>query len=149
MENLKKCPNCGKEIIAEAETCNYCGKVLARENSPKDSLFKLCFWEQDYLSFKGKADRKTYWYSILFSCLLLLVAALIYILPIGDFKLLGQLEVFFVFLALIPYFVSLSVRRLRDLGKSGWWLLICLIPVVGWVWYFILMAKKGEVALSN
>jgi uncharacterized membrane protein YhaH (DUF805 family) len=40
--------------------------------------------------------------------------------------------------------LAVAVRRLHDLGKSGWWLLIGLIPIVGGIWLIVLYCKKGE-----
>jgi len=40
--------------------------------------------------------------------------------------------------------LSLVVRRLHDVGKSGWFYFIILIPVIGFIWIFILSIKEGE-----
>ena len=46
------------------------------------------------------------------------------------YALFSYLQVIFILVVLIPY-ISLSVRRLHDIGKSGWYILIVLIPIVG------------------
>lgn len=45
---------------------------------------------------------------------------------------------------LIPS-LAVGVRRLHDIGKSGWWLLISLIPLVGGIWLLVLLATNGVV----
>lgn len=40
--------------------------------------------------------------------------------------------------------LSISIRGLHDIGKSGWWVLISLIPIIGWIWIIILLAIEGE-----
>ena len=57
-------------------------------------------------------------------------------LPYGLFNFLYILAV------IIPGF-AVAVRRLHDVGKSGWFSLIILIPIVGIIWLFILLCKKG------
>ena len=45
--------------------------------------------------------------------------------------------------------LGVSVRRLHDTNRSGWWILIALIPVLGWVWLFVLMLLKGDEGANN
>jgi len=40
--------------------------------------------------------------------------------------------------------LAVAVRRLHDAGKSGWFLLIALIPLIGGIWLIVLLAKDGE-----
>ena len=40
--------------------------------------------------------------------------------------------------------ISIIVRRLHDINKSGIWMLVGLIPVIGWIWLLILLIKKGK-----
>ena len=46
--------------------------------------------------------------------------------------------------ALLVPGIAVGVRRLHDIGKSGWWLLISFIPLIGGIWLIILMAKEGD-----
>lgn len=66
-----------------------------------------------------------------------------------DFKLydesLGYGWLFtFASLALFVPSLAISVRRLHDIGKSGWWYLIVLVPIVGMFWLLVLLCKKGN-----
>ena len=40
--------------------------------------------------------------------------------------------------------LAVAIRRLHDIGKTGWWILIALIPLVGWVWIIILLATDSN-----
>ena len=91
-----------------------------------------------YAKFDGRATRSEYWYFILFYFLVLFIILLIDRFVINpmlgmtyeEAKTGGLLQVFYTLSLLIPY-LSLSVRRLHDIKKSGWWLLIGLIPIIG------------------
>lgn len=73
----------------------------------------------NYANFSGRSRRSEYWYVMLFEFLVGLVLGL-----------LPALTWIWSIATFIPS-LALSVRRLHDLGKSGWWLLIALIPLVG------------------
>lgn len=55
---------------------------------------------------------------------------------------LTHLFLFFVF-HLIPT-IAVSVRRMHDIGKSGWWVLIAFVPLIGWIWYLILCCTDSQ-----
>jgi uncharacterized membrane protein YhaH (DUF805 family) len=87
---------------------------------------------KNYAGFSGRAQRAEYWFFFLFnmiaSILLLVVDGVL-----GTFDMasgLGLLYAVYSLAVLIPS-VAVSVRRLHDIGKSGWWLLIAFIPFVG------------------
>ena len=98
-------------------------------------------WKQ-YADFRGRARRKEYWYFVLFNALISAVLGGI------DYAIISMTDgsVSFTFLStiyslavLIPG-LAVVVRRLHDVGRSGWWYLIGLIPLVGaiilLVWFF-------------
>ena len=47
-------------------------------------------------------------------------------------------------LALLIPTLAVSVRRLHDIGKSGWMILVGLIPVIGWIWLIVLYVQEGH-----
>ena len=53
---------------------------------------------------------------------------------------------FYLAIALIHFLpgLALAIRRLHDVGKSGWFLLIALVPIIGAVWLFILICSEGD-----
>ena len=85
---------------------------------------------QKYVGFAGRARRSEFWYWVLFSALISIVAQLIDRLI---FKSTGNIGVVsgLVNLLLILPTLAVGARRLHDTGRSGWWQLIQIIPVIG------------------
>jgi uncharacterized membrane protein YhaH (DUF805 family) len=80
-----------------------------------------------YADFSGRARRSEYWYFFLFYLLIyfgLIVAGQV----IGN---VGSILAFLFLLAMMIPSLSVGVRRLHDIDRSGWWLLISLIPLIG------------------
>lgn len=99
-----------------------------------DSI-KLGF--SNYVNFTGRACRSEYWYWILFVFILFIVAEIIdAVIGRSIFYPLSGLAV------LIPN-IAVGVRRLHDLDRSGWWLLISFIPLVGAIILIIWFCSKG------
>ncbi len=118
------CHNCGAQPDPLAMVCVKCGCNLkaARTggNASMDGVvnsfgaaIKSCF--NKYAVFEGRANRSEYWYWVLFNIILCFVPYLGWIVLLGT---------------IIPS-IAVAVRRLHDIGKSGWYYLICLIPFVG------------------
>jgi uncharacterized membrane protein YhaH (DUF805 family) len=80
---------------------------------------------QKYVDFSGRARRSEYWWFALFNFIVGIVANVID--RVIGHTILGVV----VSLALLLPGLSVGVRRLHDTGRSGWWLLIGLIPLVG------------------
>ena len=103
---------------------------------------------KQYAVFSGRSRRSEYWYFVLFNVIFAIVAIFLDKLfgtnftintisgpakvPYGYFYLL-------YFLAVLIPSLAVAVRRLHDIGKSGWFFLICLIPIVGSIWLLVLM----------
>lgn len=81
---------------------------------------------EKYVGFEGRSSRSAYWWWYLFSILAYLVAIVI------D-TVLGTGLVFYMIVAIGIFLPSLavSVRRLHDTNKTGWWILIGFIPLIG------------------
>ncbi|MBR4156874.1 MAG: DUF805 domain-containing protein [Bacteroidales bacterium] len=99
--------------------------------------FIKCF--KQYFDFKGRARRKEYWYFTLFcfifSILVELVGSILGMM-VGSYILHSILSLIFCIITFIPS-ISVSVRRLHDIGRSGWWGLLCLVPIIGWIWLIV------------
>ena len=91
-----------------------------------------------YADFNGRARRKEYW---MFTLGNLIVAVVIGVVAgLIKFPLLVSL---YGLAVLVPG-LAVCVRRLHDIGKSGWWVLIGLVPVIGGIWLLVLMCLDGE-----
>jgi uncharacterized membrane protein YhaH (DUF805 family) len=98
-----------------------------------------------YATFDGRARRKEYWMFVLFNFLiaflLAFVEGMLGIAPYTDTSVLGSLYSLFV---LIPS-VAVSVRRLHDTDRSGWWLLLAVVPLanIALLVFFIQEGTRG------
>lgn len=93
-----------------------------------------------YVGFSGRARRSEYWYFFLFTFIVTLAATIVDVVLGTDAALGGNGVVgTVVSLALFLPSLAVGVRRLHDTDRSGWWMLIGLIPIIGWilliVWY--------------
>ena len=87
-----------------------------------------------YVDFSGRASRSEYWWFFLAYLVLAVVGSFIH-----------QYLYFIVVLAFILPMLSAGARRLHDIGKSGWWLLLGLIPLVNLVLlYFMVQPSEPE-----
>ena len=99
-----------------------------------------------YAQFKGRAGRSEFWmfylvYFIIgavFSILMNLVASISFL-----YYIILVLQVIIILGLLVPT-LAVSVRRLHDIGKGGAWIFINLIPLIGSIWFLILLIKEGE-----
>src|SRR5215217_4387371 len=98
-----------------------------------------------YAVFDGRARRKEYWMFFLINFVIVVVLSLIDGL-IGTFNPqagVGLLQGLYSLAVLIPS-IAATVRRLHDTGRTGWWILIGLIPVIGGIVLLIFMVLDSE-----
>jgi len=95
-----------------------------------------------YAEFTGRSRRQEYWMFFLFVLLVTIGLSIIegiFGLRIGEAGILSGL---FSLAILIPA-IAVGIRRLHDIDRSGWWLLIGLIPFVGAIVMIVFMATRG------
>ena len=95
----------------------------------------------NYVGFKGRASRSEYWWFVLFTIIVNFIATAFPsdITP-NPTSIIVSLAIFLPSLGVI-------VRRLHDLGKSGWWILLAIIPIVNLIGIFVIlvfMVMEGE-----
>ena len=99
---------------------------------------------KQYAVFDGRARRKEYWMFVLFNFVIAAALAII-----GQvIGLVDVLRALYMLGVLVPG-LAVSVRRLHDTGRSGWMLLIALVPFVGWLVVLYFMAQPGETATNS
>ena len=100
---------------------------------------------KQYADFNGRARRKEYWMFVLFNIIFAIVAVILdNILGIAIEGIgYGPLYGLYTLAVLIPG-LAVAVRRLHDIGKSGWMILIALIPLVGGIWLLVLLVTDSN-----
>ncbi len=96
---------------------------------------KTCF--QKYADFTGRAQRSELWWFVLFAVVVNILLELV-----GLEALAGL----FALAVLIPS-IAVGVRRLHDIDRTGWWYLLILLPVIGWlvlIYFYIQPGTTGE-----
>jgi uncharacterized membrane protein YhaH (DUF805 family) len=92
---------------------------------------------QNYFKFSGRASRQEYWMFVLFNFLFSIGALIIDgIMGTAFFNVLYTL-------VLLAPSVAVAIRRLHDTDRSGWWYLIGLVPLVGWLVLLVFLTSKG------
>ncbi|MBS8265671.1 DUF805 domain-containing protein [Mesobacillus boroniphilus] len=96
---------------------------------------------KNYVNFQGRARRKEYW---LFNFFNLLILGILYLVG-------SAMESVFLFVIILIYYffmfipsLSVTVRRLHDIGYSGWFVLINLIPLIGGTILFIFTCLDSQ-----
>ncbi len=95
--------------------------------------------QKHYADFEGRVGRQEYWMFVLISVLIQVALDIVHLDMIGMLVSLGLL---------LPS-LGLAARRLHDIGKSGWWLLLAFIPIVGWIILIVWLATKTDVAANE
>jgi uncharacterized membrane protein YhaH (DUF805 family) len=98
-----------------------------------------------YATFGGRAQRAEYWYFALFNIIISVVLMLLdRVLGTGGSDLgVGLLGGIYSLAVLIPS-IAVGARRLHDIERSGWWLLIGLIPIIGFIVLIIWFVKDSQ-----
>lgn len=93
-----------------------------------------------YAQFEGKATRSEYWYFVLANLIIAIILGIISGI-IGDET--GILSLIYGLIVFLPT-LAVAVRRLHDIGKSGWWWFINIVPIIGSIWFLILMVMPSK-----
>lgn len=94
---------------------------------------------QNYIGFSGRARRKEYWMFTLINFIVIIILSILESL----LGLPGFISGLYSLAVLIPG-LAVSVRRLHDTGKSGWWLLLSFIPIIGAIILLVFFALDSE-----
>lgn len=98
-----------------------------------------------YATFSGRARRSEYWWYALFTFATSIVLSIVDALLFGmttQGQSIGILSGLFSLAVLLPS-IAVGVRRLHDLDKSGWWLLLVFIPILGVLVLLFFFVQRG------
>lgn len=148
------CKKCGNILPDNAKICSACGastqepsgerqtyttyqtqrsdRTLDRKVPPVGFVEAVKRFAAHYADFSGRSRRSEYWWVVLFNLLMdALFAAFV-----------PQLSYLWTLVTLIPS-IAICVRRLHDVGKSGWWYLFIFLPLVGFVIVLIQLCRDS------
>jgi uncharacterized membrane protein YhaH (DUF805 family) len=122
------------------------GRQRQEQGHPSKKTPLDCYLEalRKYAVFKGRAQRKDYWFFFLFNS----VIALVLVILEAAAGLLresgvGPLSGSYILAVLIPG-IAVLVRRLHDTNRSGWWLFIALIPILGNIALTVFLVQDSQ-----
>lgn len=103
-----------------------------------------------YAVFSGRSRRREYWYFGLFYLIFYVVLAIVDGIT-GSFDFRSGLGLFTGIwtLALLIPSIAVSVRRLHDTGRRGWWILLGIIPVIGAIILIVFLAQDSEAGTNR
>lgn len=91
-----------------------------------------------YVVFQGRATRREYWMftliNVLVSIAVGIIAAMVHI---------DGLRGLYSLATLLPS-LAVAARRLHDADRSAWWLLLCLLPIIGWIILIVFLASPTK-----
>lgn len=103
-----------------------------------------------YAVFTGRARRAEYWYFVLFNFIASIVLGFIDGMTgtISQATGLGLLATIYLLAVLLPG-IGVSIRRLHDTDRSGWWLLLAFIPFIGAIVLIVFFAQDGKAGANQ
>ena len=97
-----------------------------------------------YFDFSGRSRRMEYWMFILINSIISVFCILLDSM-LGTVWSIGYGPIYIGYgLAVFVPGLAVAIRRLHDIGKSGWYYLLVIIPIIGPIWLIILFVTEGE-----
>lgn len=142
------CDNCGKQISKESGFCRFCGKEVKDRNKgiKKSNNNQNTFLDRLFRT--GRLNRRNFIIGMILIFILWLILLVIigYVMRfIGIYNDQSSNWVLYgSYIIVIFYWLSVEVRRLHDLGYSGWYFLANFIPIAGLILYVNLIFVSGK-----
>lgn len=171
------CNNCGTPLEPNTLFCSNCGTSVtnistapeAVRTPPTQKTSPVYDWDpfelneldtltfvltKKYIEFQGRASRSEFFrYNLMISLCLTIIPIMMGIIKLVTNDIMTAIVLYILLgiidLALILPGLAIAVRRLHDTNKSGWFFLINFIPIVGPIWFLILMLTKGDTDTNN
>ena len=103
---------------------------------------------KQYADFSGRARRKEYWMFTLFNIIMMFVLMFVIMMVKGSPAMLALATIAYSLYIIIPS-IAVVVRRLHDIGKSGWWYFIVLVPLVGGILLIVWLCTDSQADENN
>lgn len=134
---LIECPSCGTKISIDAKRCPHCGSKGKFAPLDYGNAIYDCFCRK-YYCFTGRSRRSEVFPFIILTGMM--CGTLLFLKPDNSYSGGPSLELIPFLITILPTLGAI-VRRLHDIGRSGWWV---LLPVVGEIFIFKDSDKKGN-----
>ena len=102
----------------------------------------------NYATFSGRSSRAEYWWFVLVGLIISIVLVIIDYAAFGPYAQFQPFSTLWSLAVLLPN-LAVGARRLHDINKSGWWLLISLVPLIGLILLLVWFCQKGDAAPNN
>ncbi len=143
-----ECTYCKEEIQEGAVHCEHCNSELRPDGAQPEALSAFGYFVhafKEYATFSGRARRKEFWFFMLFYMIFMFVATILDSLLglFSDELGMGLFGAIFAIGALLPN-LAVTIRRLHDINRSAWWILISFIPLIGAIILLIFLCSDSE-----
>lgn len=100
---------------------------------------------KNYTKFSGRTSRKDFWMAYLFYLIFCIPVGIVggILTAITGIETISSVVSGIYGLAFMIPMLAMEIRRLHDIGKSGWWFFISFVPCIGWIWLIVLLATPG------
>lgn len=161
------CPNCGQSVVPNAKFCQSCGAKLAvdvmgdqdigsRERGVYGSVRashtsareprNIVDWYlsvlKKYAFFRGRARRKEYWMFCLANLIVGFIIDFVDVLITGGYDWPGPIMLLYSLFVFLPG-LGVTIRRLHDVNRSGWWIFIIFLPFIGPILFLVFMLQDS------
>ena len=107
------------------------------------------FWTRG-LDYHGTSSRREFWWGVLGNAIIMVVLLALWLVSITCFKpMINTFSIIttiafalFCLVELIPS-ITLIIRRMHDIGRSGFFIFVLFIPIIGYIWYIYLVTRRG------
>ncbi len=115
----------------------------------------LLFWTRSF-DYKGRTSRAEFWSGVLGNAIIMLALLIALIISltcfspaINTFSII--MIIFFSLFCLVELLpsITLIIRRMHDIGKSGFYIFVLFIPLVGFIWYLYLVTRPSDYYVKN